>query len=170
MAKKIKLEKETRKLMESIADLVKVKKGKFKFKSKGKKTIKKIKKSCIHWLLNKKVSPAVDKDPNNPMNWKCKICGASFPIRPATTKENKEIIDNVIELVNQLQFFSVKMGGDADDTKLFIRLKMDLAKLKKAQKNIINQANKRQQWETKKSDTENTVGQFDGFSGYSYRN
>lgn len=167
MAKKGKIEKETRKLMESIADLVKMKKGQFKFRSKSKKAVKKIKKSCVHWISNKKVTPTVDRDPDNPLNWKCKICGASFPIRPGTVEEYREKINEVLGIVNQMQFWSVKMGGDAEDTKLFIRLKNDLAKLRKVQKAILNQANKRQQWEQRKNQTENN--QFDMHTGFTYR-
>ena len=42
MSKKYKVEKETRRLMESMADLVRKKGSGYKFKSKGKKAIKKI--------------------------------------------------------------------------------------------------------------------------------
>ena len=169
MGKKCKVEKETRRLMESMADLVKKKNDGYKFRTKGRKAIKRIKRSCVHWIMRKKEFPTVDKDPNNPMNWKCMICGASFPIRPGTLEEYHKATDDLIANVNQMQFWSVKMGGDADDTKLFIRLKSDLARFKKIQKNILNKVNKREQWEARKANTE-TLSQFDGYRGYNYRN
>lgn len=169
MSKKIRLDKETRKLIESISDVVKYRKGKFKFKAKGKKTVKRIKRSCVHWFFTKKISPAVEKHPENPMNWRCKICGASFPIRPGTLQEYREMTNNVISIVNQLQFWSIKMGGDADDTKLFIRLKNDLVKLKRAEKTILNQVNKRQAFESNKNREDGSISQFDDYNGFSYR-
>lgn len=168
MSKKYKVEKETRRLMESMADLVRKKGSGYKFKSKGKKAIKKIKKTCVHWIMRKREVPTVDKDPANPNNWKCLICGASFPIRPGTLEEYHKMTNDLIANVNQLQFWSVKMGGDADDTKLFIRIKHDLTQLKKIQKNILAKANKRDQWEARKANS-NRLGQFDGYTGFNYR-
>ena len=170
MAKKNRIEKETRRLMESITDLVKRKNGAYKFKAKGKKAVKRIKRTCIHWIIGKKGAPTVTvvQDTDVPGNWKCQICGASFPIKPMTVEEAHKVTDALIGNVNQMQFFSVKMGGDSDDTKLLLRLKNDLRVFKKIQKNIINQVNKREQWESQKA-KRNTQSQFDAFSGFNYR-
>ena len=75
MAKKSKkVEKETRRLMEGIADLVKKKGDRYKFKSKNKKVIKKVKRTCVHWIYRKgKEVPTVIQDPERPGYWKCTI-------------------------------------------------------------------------------------------------
>jgi len=164
-----KVEKETRRLIEGIADLVKKKGDGYKFKSGKKKQIKKVKKTCVHWIIRKgKEVPTVDPDPTNPGNWKCSICGCSFPVRPATREEYHQVANQFLGHVNQLQFWSVKMGGNADDTKLFLQLKNMIPRYLKVQKNILKAVNKRQEWEDRKTQSD-SLSQFDGYAGFSYR-
>ena len=171
MARKSKkVEKETRRLMEGMADLVrKTKKGRYKFRTGKKKQIKKIKRQCVHWIMRKgRDVPTVQQDPTNPMNWRCAICETSFPVRPATQPEYDEAISKMLGYVNQMQFWSVKMGGDADDTKMFLTLKSLIPRFSKAQRNILKQVNKRQEWEDRKTNSD-SLSQFDGYSGINYR-
>ena len=164
-----KVEKETRRLMEGITDLVKKKGDRYKFKSKNKKLVKKVKKTCIHWIMRKgKPVPTVIHDPNNPLNWKCTICGKTFPIKPASHDEYVEICDRMLEFVDQMQFWSVKLGGDADDTKMFIRLKESVPRFKKVTKQIIKQMNRRDSWD-KNRERADVMSQFDAYSGFNYR-
>jgi len=171
MSKKSKkVEKETRRLMEGMADLVKRKGDKYKFKTGKKKQIRKIKRSCVHWIIRKgKDSPTVSPDPNNPMNWKCNICQVSFPVKPLDRLEDYyEITEKFLSYVNQIQFWGVKMGGDADDTKLFLRLKSDIPRFVKAQRNILKQVNKRQEWDNRRKNSD-SLAQFDSFAGFNYK-
>jgi len=170
MAKKSKkVEKETRRLMESISDLVKKKGDRYKFKSKSKKVVKKVKKTCVHWIIRKgKETPTVIQDPDRPGYWKCTICQASFPIRPITTEEYIANSNDMLALVNQMQFWSVKLGGDADDTKMFIRLKSDIPRFQKVSKQILKRVNQRAVWE-KNRENADVMSQFDAYSGFNYR-
>ena len=170
MAKKSKkIEKETRRLIEGIADLVKKKGDGYKFKSSKKKQIRKVKKTCVHWIIRKgKEVPTLTEDPKNPANWKCTICGETFPIRPGTPEEYRQVAEQIISHINQLQFWSVKMGGDAGDTKLFLQMKQLVPRYLKAQKNILKAVNKRQEFEDRKSNTD-SMSQFSSFSAFSYR-
>lgn len=169
MAKQKKVEKETRKVIEAISDLIKRKGDHYKFKSGKKKTIKKMRKSCVHWIVRKgKVIPAVMHDPNMPGYWRCTVCQASFPVRPVEPEEYVETTKALLSHINQLQFWSVKMGGDADDTKLFIQMKNLLPRYLKVQKNILKNINKRQEWEDRKTKSDG-FGQFDSYSGFNYR-
>lgn len=166
---KNKVEKETRKLIEAMSDLVKKKGDRYKFKSKKKKLVKQAKKTCVHWIMRKgKEVPTVIESPTNPGYWRCKICGAEFPIKPAELSEYNSTINQTLAYVNQMQFLSVKLGGDAEDTKMFIQLKKLLPKFGKATKNIIKTANKRQQWEDNRKKTD-TMSQFESYSGFNYR-
>lgn len=172
MAKKKskKIEKETRRLIEGISDLIKRKDGTYKFKTKKKKEIKKIKTTCVHWTIRKKDNkevPTLDQDVN-PANWKCRICDATFPIRPGTEDEYKDVADQFLSHVNQALFYSIKLGGNADDTKLLLRLKELVPRYVKAQKNIMKTMNKRQEWENRKNNSD-TLSQFDSYAGFSYR-
>lgn len=185
MAKKSKkIEKETRRLIESVTDLVKKKGDGYKFKTKNKKTIKKIKKTCVHWVIRKgKEFPTVIQDPNDSSYWICTICGARFPVKPvkkvireAVPEKNiPEITENVyakradqmLELVNQMQFYSVKLGGDAEDTKMFLRLREALPRFKKVSSQIIKQTNKRDQW-NKKNKT-GALNRFNSYSSFNYK-
>lgn len=174
MAKKSKkIEKETRRLMESVGDLLKRKNGRYKFKSKNKKTIKKVKRTCVHWIMRKgKEVPTVVHDDSRPGYWKCAICGASFPIKPLDSINGKSAYaletEHMLELINQIEFWGVKLGGDADDTKMFIKLKELLPRFSKVSKQIIKRVNKREEYENnrKKSDV---MSQFDAYAGFNYR-
>ena len=174
MAKKSKkVEKETRRLMEGIADLVKKKGDRYKFKSKNKKVIKKVKKTCVHWIFRKgKEQPTVTTDPSRPGYWKCKICGQSFPIKPVESNNDvsayQEAADRMVELVNQMQFYSVKLGGDAEDTKMFIRLKECLPRFAKVSKQIIKRINQREEYESRRTKGD-VMSQFDTYSSFNYR-
>jgi len=170
MAKKSKkVEKETRRLMEGIADLVKKKGDRYKFKSKNKKKIKLVKKTCVHWIIRKgKEVPTVIQDPNHPGNWKCTICGESFPIKPVTPEEYKAACDTMLAFVNQMQFWSVKLGGDADDTKMFINMKKSIPRFQKVSRQILKHVNQRDAWE-KNREQSDVMSQFDAYSGFNYR-
>lgn len=170
MAKKSKkVEKETRRLMEGIADLVKRKGDRYKFKSKNKKLIKKVKKTCPHWIMRKgKECATVIQDPEHPNMWKCTICGATFPVKPAELSEYQRATNEMLAYVNQMQFWSVKLGGDADDTKMFIRLRQELPRFTKASKQILKQVNKRDAWE-KRRERSDIMSQFSDYAGFGYR-
>lgn len=168
--KKVKCEKETKKLIEGISDLVKRKNDKYKFKSKKKKVIKKVKKTCFHWVERKgKLVPAVKQDPENPGNWKCQICGHSFPIKPLDSKKDyTREINNMIALVDQMQFWSVKLGGDKDDTKMFIELKQMLPRFEKVSRQILKRVNQREEFEENRKNGD-SMSQFDVYNGINYR-
>lgn len=177
--KKVKVEKETRRLMEGITDLVKKKGDRYKFKSKNKKVIKKVKKTCVHWIIRKKgETPTVIHDPERPGNWKCTICSASFPIKPLVIKKDPDTgkwinpyeikANELLELVNQIQFYSVKLGGDADDTKMFITLKQALPRFAKVSKQVVKRINQREAWENNR-ERGDIMSQFDAYNGINYR-
>jgi len=169
MAKKSKVEKETRRLMEGMADLVKRKGNRYKFKTGKKKQIRKIKRKCVCWIIRKgEKCPTVQTDTANPMNWKCTICGSSFPKRPATMEEYFKDINGFISYIDQAKFFSVMMGGNAEDTKLFLRMKSDSIRFRKVLKNVIKNINKRQKWEDRKEKSD-SLDQFDSYAGFNYR-
>jgi len=166
-----KLEKETRRLVEGIADLTKKRSdGTYKFRTKKKKVIRRIKTTCVHWTISKgREVPTVTQDNENPNNWRCVICGATFPIRPFKKVEDHHIlVDRLLADINQFQFWGVKMGGDAEDTKMFLKLKTLLPRYRKVQRNIYKQVNKRQEFEDRKSHTD-SLSQFDSYTGFNYR-
>jgi hypothetical protein len=172
MAKKNhkKIEKETRKIIEAISDLVKRKNDVYKFKAGKKKQIKEVKKTCVHWIVNKrgKEVPTVMRDPENPEYWKCRICGKSFPVRPLSNEDYQNICDNFEAIVNQCFFYSVKMGGDAVDTKIFLTLKKMIPRFTKIARNEIKALNKRQEYEDRKLNSD-SINQFGNYSSYTYR-
>ena len=176
MAKKHKIEKETRRLIEGISDLVKKKGDKYKFKSHNKKIVKKVKKTCCHWIIrNGKELPAVIRHPDPKMQgyWKCKICGAVFPVRPPSDVNGESAYDaatnQMIQLVNQIQFLSVRLGGDSDDTKMFLNLRKDLPRFMRVSRQIIKRINKRDAFEKKREDN-GIMSQFSSYNGLNYRN
>lgn len=172
MAKSKKVEKETRRLIESISDLVKRKGDRYKFKSKGKKIRKKVRKTCVHWIMRKgKEIPTVVRDTENPDMWKCAICNATFPIKPLNMENGNAYeneTNNMLALVNQMQFWSVRLGGDADDTKMFIKLKELLPRFNQASKAIVKRMNKREEYERNRTQSD-VMSQFDDYTGFNYR-
>lgn len=170
MAKKSKkVEKQTRQLMESISELVKKKGEGYKFKSKSKKIVKKVKRTCPHWIMRKgKEHATVQADDQHPGYWKCRICGESFPVAPLAPEEYQNTCEHMVALVNQMQFYSVQMGGDAEDTKMFLILRQYLPRFSKATRQIIKQMDKRRKYEDQKQ----KIGvneQFSSYAGFNYR-
>ena len=182
MAKKKskKIEKETRKLIHAVSDMVKYqKKGKnqYKFKAKNKKAVKQIKKTCVHWIYRKgSEQPCCQPDVKNPGNWRCMVCHASFPINPlppiqGQNGEQRSAYDTMCEdmlaVVNQIQFWAVKFGGDADDTKMFTHLKTDLPRFRKVAKQVQRRMDKRAKFEDGQRRNEN--GTMSHYAAYQYR-
>lgn len=171
MAKKSKkVEKQTRQLIEGISDLVKKKGDKYKFRSGKKKVVRRVKKTCVHWIYRKgKEVPTVTHDSARPGYWKCKVCQASFPIRPSDYEAYRKRAQTFLEDINQLQFLGVKMGGNADDTKLFVQLKQSIPNYIKLSKGLLKQINKRAEWEDRKRNADG-MDQFAAYSStYNYR-
>lgn len=170
--KKSKVEKETRRIMEAMADVVKKKNGVYKFKAKNKKQLKKLKSKCIHWIAGKKGErPTVIKLDDG--RWHCTLCGAEFNIRPLEMIENGDgtitspyelKINEAIEITNQLQFYSVKLGGDKEDTKMFMEVKQLLRRMKKSSRQIIKRINQRENFE-KNRERGDVMSQFDAYGG-----
>lgn len=169
MAKKCKIEKETRRVIEGISELVKYKGDRYKFRTKNKKTIKKIRRTCVHWVIRKhKELPSLVRDTRIPGNWKCSICNVSFPIKPFTRDEYDEIINRTLMTVNQIQFWAVSLGGDAEDTKMFLNLKRDLPRFEKVCHQVLKQVNKRQSLEENRENSD-IMSRFDAYAGFNYK-
>lgn len=174
MAKKSKkIEKETRKLIEAITDLTKKKGNRYKFRTKDKKTVKEYKLICPHWRYKKPDSredevPAVVRHPIHNDYWQCKICGATWPVNPGEPEDYEKAVDDVLECINQIQFWAVKMGGDAEDTRMFIKLRKNLPRFKKVSRQVLKRVHKRAQWEENRKKTD-ALAQFDAFSSFNFR-
>ena len=173
--KKSEIEKSTRKIIEANSEMIRIKNGQVKWKKKAKKKkIRLAQQSCFHWKINSngKERPMLDRDPDRPGYWKCRICKKSFPIVPLepTTEDPTPYAtktEEMLELVNQIAFWSVKCGGDSKDTEMFLRLKMDLERFKKVAKTLSRRVRKKNEVETKHH-TE-TSSQFDVWTGFGYR-
>lgn len=174
MAKKSKIEKNTRRIISAVSDLVKRKDGRYKFKTKKKKIIRKVKRSCVHWIIRKgKEVPTVNQDPNDKSMWVCSVCKAKFPIRPLEKEYPKhnpyqDKVNEMLGYVNQMQFYSVKLGGDAEDTKLLLRLRKDLPEFAKIAKQITKRIEQRNKYENKKSQAD-LASQFSAYNSFSYK-
>lgn len=168
MAKSKKVEKETRRLIETVTDCVKRKGDRYKFKSKNKKRVKQIKRTCVHWIYRKgKEVPTTIQDPNRPGYWKCMICGASFPVKPDTDDNVRLAANKLLEYVNQMQFFSVRLGGDAEDTKMFLDLRKNIPRFLKVHHQIRKCIFKREALEQNRSNN-SVMSQFDVYQSFNY--
>jgi hypothetical protein len=150
--KKVKIEKETRRVLEGIAELIKKKGETYKFKTKKKKEVKRIKRTCVHWTRFKgKYIPTLFNPGDNQNIWECRICGHRFPVVPDAEKGEKAAWD-FLGIVDQAQFLAVGHGGNSDDTKLFMQLKQGIPRFIKAQKSLIKFVTKRKRFEDRFQD------------------
>ena len=165
-----KIDKETRQLIEGISDLLKKKGDRYKFKSGNKKTIRKVKKTCVHYIIRKgKPHPTVTQDPTRSGYWKCQLCKQSFSIKPLNDNEYLKRAENFLEDINQLQFYSLDLGGDGEDTRLFVQLKQLVPKYIKVQKNLLKAINKKSKFEDAKRNSD-IMDPFANYNtGYNYR-
>jgi hypothetical protein len=179
MSKKIKMDKSVRQLLEANGDMVKKKNGVYRFKSKNKKTLKKIKKNCTHWIIkSSKRGPesTIQRDPSN-QYWICTLCGQRFPIKPKEVERDasgqvvfdpyEATINEALEIVNHAMFLSVRAGGDADDMKIMLQMKENLPKLRKIVKRIFKLLRKRNEFENRMK--ANPMDQFSAYGGINYR-
>ena len=67
-----------------------------------------------------------------------------------------------------MQFWSVKLGGDAEDTKMFLKLKEMIPRFEKASRHILKQVNKREALENNRQNSD-ILAQFDAYTGFNYR-
>lgn len=169
---KKKLDKTTRHVLEAFSDVIKQDdNGEFKLKAKGrsKKQLKKLKRSCMHWrIVKNKIVPMVEESAEHPGYWHCKGCGEYFPIRPLTDNEYSDLIEKFLSIVNQMCIFSVRMGGDSDDTKMLIEFKHMIPKFEKVAENILAQLNKREQMQSQ-SESYGRETPFDDYNTFGYR-
>lgn len=149
------LDKETKQCIETISDLFRNKNGEMKLrKGKKGKTKKILRNMCFHWIIRKdQCLPLVDNDPEDPNYWLCR-CGAKFRKAPATEEERERIIDEFLSLVNSTQFYSVNMGGDKDDSALFIKLKKLIPDFRRVAKEVSKAIQKRADYEDNKAKSE----------------
>lgn len=173
--KKSEIEKSTRRIIEATSEMIRVKNGKLKWKKKlKKKKIRLAQISCFHWRTTSKGGdrPALFEDPDRPGYWKCDICKRSFPIIPLKpTEDNPEPytvkIDEMLEYVNQIAFWSVKLGGNARDTETFLRLKTELERFKKVAKNVSRRVRKNSDAENRRNN--DVESQFNAWASFGYR-
>lgn len=170
-----KIDKETLRLIESVTDMVKKKKDEsgneiYKFqKGIKRKQIKQIKRSCPHWILNKKQSltPLVEQDPTNPSYWVCKLCGHPIPKAFLTPEQYKQASDNYLALIDQAMVYLIKLGGDSDDAKILLKLKENVPK---ARKILMNMAELDEKIRREKKATEEKSSQFGSYQAYNQIN
>ena len=172
--KKSSIEKNTRKVIEATSEMIKLRGGKVKWRKKlKKKQIRLAQMSCFHWIIrNGNASPALIQDENRPGYWTCRICHRSFPIKPLSiTDDNPEpyvkATNDMLEVVNQIAFWSVRLGGDGNDCKMFLSLKKDLERFKKVSKAVVKRVRKRNEFEQQQNSTKS--GPFDAWTGFNYK-
>ena len=70
---------------------------------------------CRHWeTRKKKLLPCVIADKEIPENWKCEFCDASFSIRPVPPLERGKAATALLNQINQVQFWGVKIGDESE--------------------------------------------------------
>lgn len=170
--KKSKIDKETRRFIEKVSDLIK-KRRDDKYVLKGrKKEIREIKKTCLHWEIRKrnKDIPAVRPHPTKEGYWECRICREVFPVGPLDPGDEEQgiphevdlICDKFLGMVNHIVLLAVRMGGDSDDIAKFIKVKRLVPDVAKMSKNICKKLNKRQKYEDNRRNN-SAGGRFDSW-------
>ena len=74
----------------------------------------------------------------------------------------------VLSYVDQMLFWSVKLGGDMDDTKMFLSLKENLPRFEKVTRTITKRLNKIDSFENNRSKS-NALDQFNNYSAFNYK-
>ena len=167
--KRSKVNKETRALIEALTDMTKRSGNAYKFKSGAKKkAVRRAKKTCVHMRISKgRETPALEINPQNSEEFRCLICGATFPQAPLDQQEYDDAFVKVLKYINQIQFYANALGCDSEDSRLIIQLKASIPTFMKIQRNVRNDTIKRQKFEDNRANT-NNMSQFDMGSGYSY--
>jgi hypothetical protein len=158
--KRSKMDKKTRDLIEKVSELVKRKDNKYRLKGK-KKVVRNVKQSCPHWIFRKRKDvPTVREDRDRPGYWQCLICKRSFPIDPYLIpgKDNdvdeiKAICNQMLELVDHASFYGARMGGDGEDTTMFVQMKRMIPRFEKSARSITKLLDKRKDFQENKNNS-----------------
>ena len=126
MARRV--ERETRKLIKTVTSLIKKvsANNEFKFKKKeSKKYVKRVKRLCPHWYLNKRgdETPALHPSKGEPEYHECGICNALIRKRLYDMEEVDEGIGEFLKIINQMEFFAIALGSDRDTISRCTQLK-----------------------------------------------
>lgn len=142
MAKRKKYDRETWDLMESVTMMIRPGKddnGNYRLK-KGfkKKDVKRIRRQCPHWVLDKKGRPVTavkllrDRNGNPTGEVQCRVCRAIFPLIPSSDPdEYVDAVEKTEELVNQIEYWDVYAGGSKENMKMFLALRQYLPRFVK---------------------------------------
>lgn len=147
MAKRKNFARECWDLMETITSMVRPaydKKGNYKIK-KGfkKKDIRSIRRKCPHWLIGKHDKPTqavrlIRNEDGTPTGMvECRFCHERFPLIPYEDQAKYDYICNqFMQIVNQLEYWDVDMGGSKDNLKMFIALREYTPRLRKVAESV----------------------------------
>lgn len=142
MAKRKKYDRETWDLMESVTMMIRPGKddeGNYRLK-KGfkKKDVKRIRRQCPHWVLDKKGRPVTavkllrDDEGIPTGKVQCRVCKAVFPLVPSSDpKTYVASVSRVEALINQVEYWDVYAGGSKDNMKMFLALRQYLPRFVK---------------------------------------
>ena len=162
MAKKKtnRIEKETRKLIETTSDLIRERPdGSFKIKGRKKKEVKNIKLLCPHWIIKKRKERATVIDADEPGVFQCRLCNAKFWRNPLDNKNIDDICDYASALVHQIGFYMILTGCDTEDAQIITKLKRTLPRFRKMAKNVSRQITRRNDIHKNRGrDTDNFTG------------
>ena len=164
-----KVERETRRLIESISELGKYKNNDFKFNKKvKKKTVNAAKRNCLHYYSkNGRIIPTMTQAGSAPGFRKCRICGAQFKITPPS-EENIDIMNaTFLSEVDRVAFSAVACGGNKDDLKVCLAIKAALYKFNKIDRNVSKIMRKRSEFQTKREKSP-IDDNFHSYAGYDY--
>ena len=162
-----KFEKETRRLLESTSELLRIKDtGEIKFKG-GKKDKKKARRSCLHAYIKKgELRPLITNSPTQPGEKMCRFCGATFPLVPLTEAEYANIYKSYMSELNQMALWLVSFGGDKECLKLLVNMRTMVPRLEKMRQNMVKEIMKHKEREEKAS--VNKLEEFSGDFNYNY--
>ena len=145
--------KDTWDLMSSISKMIKPDPSNEKFKWKkgySKKNIKRIKRECPHWYINKKnhAVSALMVDNEREGYAVCRICGAKFPTSILSYGEYIARTRAFLEIVNQIEFWDVEAtGGHKSSMNTYMALRHYIPRFLKSAKNIGKVVNKKNKTE-----------------------
>ena len=109
----------------------------------NKRETKTLKKSCTHFIVNKKGKL---KSPTDIIDGKCHCyaCGADFRCKLYKKDEIKEICNDTIEMINHFKFLSVATGADEETVNFLVHLAVEFGKLPKVARKLTEMAEKQE--------------------------
>lgn len=158
---------ENKKSIKAVAAISKSLNKKGRIKGKNKKETKYLMRACAHHYINRKgkVKPKIFNDSNG--TCVCELCNRTFPTKPQTKAEVKDLISPILGLANQATFAAVSGDLGEKAVEKLVNFKVFIEEFPRDYSRVMKAVSKEDNIKKKKKKNGNGGGGSSQYGGWS---